>query len=149
MENELLEDLDRMTFNQQKEAFYTAYSKYMIVDTDTMLIAFSSAGVMDLLYPQRGYNTSTNDRNRVIGQDIFKFLGFHTANGLARDYKARVKNALKAGMAISTDLHLSTRRTMTPELFATHWTPLKNEFNAMGFVVMTLSSQLDKNAMGR
>lgn len=146
MENDLLDDLNRLPFTQQKEAFYSAYSKYIIVDTDTMLIAFHSTGITDL-FSQRSYTVSpyTQTRERVSGQDIFKFLGYHTTSGLPRDYKSRVKQALKSSMAITLDVSLATQRALgVSERFASHWTPLKNEFNAVGFVVVTLCSEFDR-----
>ena len=80
----------------------------------------------------------------LVGSDIFKFLARHTDN-MSREFKARIKAALKAGMAISMDLQLFTRRSMIfrgVENFATHWTPLKDEHSRVRWVVVTLGSTL-------
>ena len=80
----------------------------------------------------------------LVGSEVFKFLARHV-NNLSRDYKSRVKAALKAGMAISIDSQLFTRRSMIfhgVEKFATHWTPLKDEQSRVKWVVITLGSTL-------
>lgn len=138
MENALVEDLQNLNVRQQKEAFYSAYSKYFIVNIETMLICFHSSGIKDMLYSSKSPTHGT-----VIGQDIFKFLAQHTFNGLPRDYKSRVKSSIKSGTAVSLDLALSTRRIMGSEQFATHWTPLKNDVNQVVFAVVTLGSLQD------
>lgn len=80
----------------------------------------------------------------LVGSEVFKFFSRHTDN-LSRDYKSRVKAALKAGMAISIDSQLFTRRSMIfhgVETFATHWTPLKDEHSRVKWIVVTLGSTL-------
>lgn len=139
MESDLLEDLQDKTFRAQKDAFYSAYSKYIVVNTDTMLISFHSGGIVELLYPAR----ATNQHAQIVGQDIFKFLAQHSQNNLSREYKSRVKSAVKMGSAISIDLALCTRRIMGYENFLTHWTPLKNDLNQTLFVVLTFGSLQD------
>lgn len=141
MENDLLTDLQHKSFKQQKETFYTAYSKYIIINTDTMLISFHSSGVHDLLFPARV--TGTIQPSKLAGQDIFKFLSQYTSSGLSRDYKSRVKGAVKSGSAVSLDLSLCTKRIMGYEQFLTHWTPLKNDVNDVAFMVLTLGSVQD------
>ncbi|KAK5950926.1 hypothetical protein OHC33_007998 [Knufia fluminis] len=139
MESDLLEDLNNMSFKQQKDAFYTAYSKYIIVNAETLLISFFSAGIVELLYPAR----ATNQHSQIPGQEVFKFLSQHSSGNLSRDYKSRVRAAVKAGQAITLDLSLCTRRMMGFETFMTHWTPLKNDQHVTGFVVLTLGSLQD------
>lgn len=139
MENDLLEDLADKTYRAQKEAFYSAYSKYILVNTDSMLISFHSGGIVELLYPAR----AANQHAQIVGQDIFKFLTLHSQNGLNREYKSRVKSAVKMGQAVSLDLTLCTRRIMGFENFLTHWTPLKNDVNQTNFVVLTFGSLQD------
>lgn len=136
MENELLEDFNNMSFKEQKEAFYTAYSQYIIISADSMQISFYSAGIGDLLYPTRMGNL----RSQFVGQDIFTFLSHHSSGSLPRDYKSQVRAAIKSGQAISLDLSLSTKRTMGTEKFLTHWTPLKNDLDEVGYIVLTLGS---------
>jgi len=139
MENDLLEDLNNLSFKQQKEAFYTAYSKYIIVNAETLLISFFSAGIAELLYPAR----TAAPHTLIPGQEIFKFLSQHSSGNLSRDYKSRVKMAVKAGQPITLDLSLCTRRIMGFELFMTHWTPLKDDKHVTEFIVLTLGSLQD------
>lgn len=139
MEPNLLENMDALPFTQQKEVFYTAYSKYIIVDPGSTLISFHSAGIARLFYPPPHWPAP--GAIPIVGQDVFKFLSYHSASGLSRDYKTRVKNALKGGMAVSLDLSLSTRRVAGFERFVTHWTPLKDDAHAMGYVVLTFGSE--------
>lgn len=78
----------------------------------------------------------------VVGSDVFKFLGQHSS-AIGRDFKQRVRAALKAGLALSLDLHLRTRRAIVfrgDEKFATHWTPLKDEAGRVNWVVLTMAS---------
>lgn len=138
MENDLVEDLEKMSIRQQKEAFYSAYSKYFIVNAETMMVSFHSAGIKEMLFSAR-YTPTTP----IVGQDIFKFLAQHATSGLPRDYKSRVRSSVKSGAAVSVDLALSTRRTSGSEIFATHWTPLKNDTNQVAFLVLTLGSLQD------
>lgn len=138
MENGLLQDLDNLPVKEHKDAFYSAYSKYLVISADSMLISFYSEGILRLLYPAR-----QTAPVQVVGSDIFKFLAQHAANGLPRDYKSRVRSSLKAGRAISLDATLCTRRQIGFEKFATHWTPLKNDSGDNGFIVLTLGSAQD------
>lgn len=138
MENRLLQDLDNIPSKEHKDAFYSAYSKYLIINAESMLISFFSEGMLKLLYPARQVVPVP-----VVGTDIFKFLAQHASNGLPRDYKSRVRSSVKAGRAISLEATLSTRRQMGFEKFATHWTPLKNDRGETGFIVLTLGSIQD------
>lgn len=139
MENDLLDDLNTMSFKDQKSAFYSAYSKYFIINTETMFISYYSTGIVDLLFPAKG----ASHHLEVAGHDIFKFLGHHSQNSLSRDYKSQVKSAIKAGQATSLNLTLCTRRTMGFEQFLTHWTPLKDENHKVAFMVLTMGSLRD------
>lgn len=103
---------------------------------DKLLIHFYSAGLVDTLNPE---NLAGNP---IVGVDVFRFLGLHATN-LPKDFKTRVKTALKSGQPISLDVHLSTRRSMLfrgDEKFATHWTPLKDERARVNWVVLTMGS---------
>ena len=85
--------------------------------------------------------------NQIVGTDIFKFIS-NNATQSTRDYKARVRNALKMGMAISVDIYLETRRSMVyrgDERFATHWTPVKDENAAVQYVVVTMGSTANQH----
>lgn len=79
-----------------------------------------------------------------VGSNIFKFLAQHTAS-LPREFKSKVKEALKLGQAISASINLFTLRSLArrdDDKFFTHWTPTKDERGAVKFVVVTLSSAL-------
>ena len=111
--------------------------QYLVVNYSSWLVSFYSAGIVDLLYPVKSGPTG---QGSIVGTDVFKFLTKHSSAGLGRDYKSRVKTAMKAGSAISLDLGLCTRRYMGFEKFVIHWTPLKDERGDVGFLVLTLSS---------
>jgi len=104
-----------------------------VIKYDTMAIHFFSMSIIDILYgtkPMVG---------QVVGVNVFSFLEQHSVN-TSRDFKSRVKAALKAGQPVSLDLNLSTRRLMRYVKFATHWTPLKDDDGKVGYVVLTLGS---------
>lgn len=98
-----------------------------------MFISFYSVGMVELLYPSRPMT------GQIVGVDVFRFLTHH-ASSLSRDFKSRVKLALKAGNPISLDLNMCTRRFMGFEKFMTHWTPLKDDNGAVAFIVLTMGS---------
>jgi len=103
---------------------------------DNLIIRFYSTGILDMLNPANLANS------QIVGMDIFKFLNHH-ATSVSRDYKSKVRAALKAGQAISTDIRISTRRSAMfqgNEKFATHWTPLKDDHAMTTFVVLTMGS---------
>jgi hypothetical protein len=105
---------------------------------DNLIIRFYSSGILDMLNPANVANS------QIVGTDIFKFLGHH-ATTVSKDYKARVRAALKAGQPISVDIHVSTRRSAMfrgDEKFATHWTSLKDDHAMTTFVVLTMGSLL-------
>ena len=137
MEPNLVGDLQNMTFKQQREAFQSAYSKFVVVRAETMLVSFYNAGIAEMLFASRG-------AAHMVGQDIFKLLGqYSNAGSIPREYKTRVKSAVKSGTAVSLDLSLCTRRTMGFERFLTHWTPLKDDKNQVVFVILTFGSAQD------
>lgn len=138
MEQGLLKQIEKMNFRHQMEAFYTAYSKYLIISYDSFAIHFYSLGIADVL----GITNRSN--NEFVGNNIFKFLGQHTAT-LPREFKSKVKEALKQGQSISASLNLFTLRSLArhgDDKFYTHWTPCKDENGNVKFVVVTLSSSL-------
>jgi hypothetical protein len=103
---------------------------------DNLIIRFYSPGIVDMLNPANLANT------QIVGSDIFKFLSYH-ATSVSRDYKSKVRSALKDGQAISVDIHISTRRAAMfrgDEKFATHWTPLKDDHAMTTFIVLTMGS---------
>ncbi|KAI4206888.1 MAG: hypothetical protein LQ348_000781 [Seirophora lacunosa] len=138
MEQGLLKQIEKMNFRHQMEAFYTAYSKYLIISYDSFAIHFYSLGIADVL----GITNRSN--NEFVGNNIFKFLGQHTAT-LPREFKSKVKEALKQGQSISASLNLFTLRSLArhgDDKFYTHWTPCKDENGSVKYVVVTLSSSL-------
>lgn len=80
-----------------------------------------------------------------VGADVFKFLGQHTAT-LSREFKNKVKAALKNGQAISASIDLFTLRSLarsrSDDKFFTHWTPTKDEHGAVKYVILTISSSM-------
>lgn len=101
-----------------------------------MGIRFVSAGFVEVLNPQ---NLA---RGQIVGTDVFKFLAQH-ATTMSKDFKSRVKTALRMGQAVSADIRLSTHRAAVfrgDEQFVTHWTPMKNEVGVVTFVVLTMGS---------
>lgn len=140
MEGELLNDMEHMTFKQQKEAFYTAYSKYLVIHAETMTIAHHSPGISELIFPARLPNGQVVP---TVSQDIFKWLAQHASSTFSKDYKSNVKSALRVGAAISLDVTLNTKRSRGLETFATHWTPLKDDRGAVGYVILMLASVQD------
>lgn len=138
MEQGLLKQIEKMNFRNQMEAFYTAYSKYLVVSYDAFTIHFYSMGIADVL-------GITNRNNQdFVGSNVFKFLGQHTAT-LPREFKSKVKEAMKQGQAISASINLFTLRSLArhgDDKFYTHWTPCKDESGNTKYVVVTLSSTL-------
>ncbi|KAL8717650.1 MAG: hypothetical protein Q9225_005123 [Loekoesia sp. 1 TL-2023] len=138
MEQGLLKQIEKMNFRNQMEAFYTAYSKYIVITYDSFTIQFYSVGIADIL----GITNRTNQD--FVGNNIFKFLAQHTAS-LPREFKYKVKEALRQGQPISASINLFTLRSLArngDDKFYTHWTPCKDEKGTVKYVVVTLSSTL-------
>lgn len=114
-------------------------SQYLVIRYDKFTIQHYSLGVVDVL------GITNQDSHGFVGTDIFKFLGQHTAT-LPREYKTKVKEALRHGQAISASLNLFTLKSLSrskgDDKFFTHWTPCKDEKGAIAYVVVTLSSTL-------
>jgi hypothetical protein len=159
MEQHLINKIEKMTFKDQMEAFYTAYSKvcpwsddfasswshnclhlfsapqYLVLSYDTFNIAFYSSGIVEMLCldPKENLN--------LAGNNVFRVLAQH-APSMARDFKSRIKNTLKGGRAISADINLVTKKSVIyrrTERLATHWTPLKDERANVKYIVVTLA----------
>ena len=100
-----------------------------------MCIEFYSPSIIDILH-------ITPDKNAdFVGNDVFKFLSQHTAS-LSRDFKFKVKESMRVGMAISANINLLTLRSLTrraEDRFVTHWTPLKDERGAVRQIILTLA----------
>ncbi|KAK5062497.1 hypothetical protein LTR84_004570 [Exophiala bonariae] len=143
MEDKLLNKMEteKMNLRRQMDTFYTAYSKFLVINYSTFYISFHSAGAATLLYPARPIPNSSI--SQIVGMDIFRWLSVHSASKVSSEYKSRVRTALKMGNAVSLDLTMCTRRFMGFEKFATHWTPLKNEAGEIAFVILTLGGFQD------
>ncbi|KAK7901032.1 hypothetical protein LTR67_003318 [Exophiala xenobiotica] len=142
MEDALLTKIEKMNLRKQMDTFYTAYSKYLVINYSTMYISFHSAGIATLLYPTKP--VPNNTVSQIVGMDVFRLLTTHAqSNKLSSDFKNRVRSSMKMGQAVSLDITLCTRRFMGYEKFATHWTPLKNEANEVSFIILTLGSFQD------
>ena len=138
MEQGLLKQIEKMNLGKQMEAFYTAYSKYLIVSYDSFAIQFFSLGIADVL----GITNRANEN--FVGNNVFKFLAQHTAS-LPREFKSKVKDALRQGQAISASINLFTLKSLArngDDKFYTHWTACKDEKGVTKYVVVTLSSTL-------
>ena len=105
--------------------------QYLVINFETWFISFFSKGLTDMLYAGKAYDIS------IVGLDVFKFLT-QNSSSMSRDFKSRVKTALRAGQAISIELTLCTQRRLGFERMVSHWTPMKNEFGAVKYVVLTL-----------
>ncbi|KAI4144653.1 MAG: hypothetical protein L6R39_004099 [Caloplaca ligustica] len=137
-EQGLLKQIEKLNFRHQMEAFYTAYSKYLVVSYDSFIIQFYSAGIADVL------GITNRKDGEFVGNNIFKFLGQHAAT-LPREFKSKVKEALRQGQAISASINLFTLRSLArngDDKFYTHWTPCKDEHGKVKYAVVTLSSTL-------
>ncbi|KAK3703776.1 hypothetical protein LTR37_014222 [Vermiconidia calcicola] len=142
MENTLLDKLDDMPLKGQMHTFYSAYSRFIVINYSTFLVSFVSAGILDLLFPIKATKSASAAAHaQSVGTDIFKFLANHGPSGsLSWEFKSSVKNALKMGSALTINLKLCARPYMGFEQFACHWTPLKDEQGAVSWVVLTLGN---------
>ncbi|ETS74171.1 hypothetical protein PFICI_14037 [Pestalotiopsis fici W106-1] len=137
MEQDVLNRMEGQNLDVQMKEFYTAYSKYIVVQANTFMIAYYSEGVVEALNP-------VNNTGLVAGQDVFRFF---KQNMISKetDYRSRVRSAIRAGSPISVELRLQTRRSAKfrgDEVFNTHWTPLKNEKAETHWVVIALASMI-------
>lgn len=119
--------------------FGADHLQYLVVKYDSFVISHYSLGIVDIL----GINNKSS--HDFVGSNIFKFLAQHTT-ALPREYKSKVKDALKHGQAISASINLFTLRSLAhskgDDKFFTHWTPCKDERGSVAYVVVTLSSTL-------
>lgn len=135
MEQGVLNRMEGQQLDAQMKEFYTAYSKYIVVQANTFMISYYSEGVVEALNP-------VNNTGLVAGQEVFRFF---KQNMISKetDYRSRVRTAIRAGSPISVELRLQTRRSAKfrgDEVFATHWTPLKDDKAAVHWVVIALAS---------
>lgn len=160
MEQELLNKVGRMNFKTQVEAFYTAYSKYLVMTynpaNSALLVQHYSPGVIDMLC----LNLPNGAIIPIYNKDIFKVLGDHSSSssGTMRSFKETVRVALRTGRAVSVELGLMTgfleRKSSNwfgsekdglrrvEERYVTHWTPLKDEEGRTKWVVLTIAPKV-------
>ncbi|EXJ58314.1 hypothetical protein A1O7_05739 [Cladophialophora yegresii CBS 114405] len=62
MEDGLLNKIEKMNLRKQMDTFYTAYSKYLVINYTTFYISFHSSGIASMLYPAKPnpYQTRNN-----------------------------------------------------------------------------------------
>ena len=140
MEQELINKIEGFNFKNQMKMFHTAYSKYLVLDAQTLSIQFFSTGVIEMLLIDPKVDSS------FVGNDIFRVLNQHSGTTISKDFKNRVRSSLKMGRAISVDITLATKRSLImrgSEKFVIHWTPLKNELGATGWVVLCFGAIRD------
>lgn len=116
----------------------TDLAQYLVIKYSDFTIQFYSLGIVEVL----GITNKTS--KDFVGNNIFKFLAQYTT-ALPREFKSKVKDALKGGLAISASISLFTLRSLArrgDDKFFTHWTPCKDENGAVKYVVVTLSSSL-------
>lgn len=136
MEDELLNKIQNTSFQDQKRLFYTAYSRYLVLD-ENLKIHFFSSGVLEMLLIDPSKDT------KFVGSEVFAILSQYTTS-LPKDFRTNVKSSIKMGRALSLDINLVTRRSMMTmkgyEKFVSHWTPLKGESALVKFVIVCFAS---------
>ncbi|KAG9244351.1 hypothetical protein BJ878DRAFT_73911 [Calycina marina] len=162
MEKGLVSALGKLNFGTQIEAFYTAYSKYLVLSynpkASELLIKHYSVGVIDIL----GLNLPNGGIAPIFHKDIFKILGEHSpqSSSQAKSFKETVRGAIRSGKAVSVELGMMTgseeRKAPTgigrlvssdrlgglvrvEEKYICHWTPLKDEEGFPHWVVLTIA----------
>ncbi|KAL3427484.1 blue light receptor [Phlyctema vagabunda] len=160
MEGELINRVGKMNIRTQIEAFYTAYSKYIVMTYTAsssgagMSISHYSPGVIDMLC----LNLPNGAVAPIFHKDIFKVLAEHSASSsITKGFKQIVRAKLHIGNPVSVELGLLTgyeevkrggtfsrghgdivfRRT--EQKYVSHWTPLKDEGGAVKWVVLTIA----------
>ncbi|ETN36999.1 uncharacterized protein HMPREF1541_07987 [Cyphellophora europaea CBS 101466] len=126
MEDGLLGKIEKLNLREQMDSFYTAYSKFLVVNAATSVIAFHSAGISSLLWLPGTTATYQPSQPVPVGQNVFNFLGVHAPGGsLPSGFKSKAKAAFKEGKAVSLETQLCTTRHRGFERFVVHFTPLK------------------------
>ncbi|KAM3076853.1 hypothetical protein ACMFMG_003681 [Clarireedia jacksonii] len=161
MENELIEKLGKLQFNKQVEAFYTAYSKYVVLQynpqSQALITKFYSPGIIDIL----GLSLPNGAVVHIHDKDIFKVLSEHSPSSISRSYKNIVRDGLRLGHAVSIETGLLTGHEevkksqgffgsgkqdrglrRAEEKYVCHFTPLKDEVGKVGWVVLTVAPKV-------
>jgi len=160
MEGELINRAGKLNFRTQVEAFYTAYSKYLVLAYGAITQSFSvqhySPGVIDMLC----LNLPNGGIAPIYNKDVFRVLSDHSSSSsLSKAFKQTVKDAIRAGKAVSVEIGLLTgfteRKPSTgfrfggnngditlrrvEEKYITHWTPVKDDEGRVKYVVLTVA----------
>lgn len=166
MEPELLNRLGKLSFKTQVEAFYTAYSKYLVLtfnpQTQHLTIQHYSPGIIDMLC----LNLPNGSIAPIFQKDIFRVLAEHSppSSSVLKTFKATVRDAISKGKAVSVETGLLTgyeeRKERSgfgrmlgdrgdgrglvrvEEKYVTHWTPLKDEEGRTRWVVLTIAPKV-------
>ncbi|KAL2060930.1 hypothetical protein VTL71DRAFT_8982 [Oculimacula yallundae] len=158
MESEFINRVGKLSFRNQVEAFYTAYSKYLVMTwnavTQMLTVQYYSPGVIDMLC----LNLPNGGIAHIYNKDIFKvFSEFSTSSSQSvnKVFKQTVRESIKMGQAVSVETGLMTgfeerkgtgwfggekegmRRV--EERYITHWTPLKDQEGRVKWVVLTIA----------
>ncbi|KAH9221223.1 hypothetical protein DL95DRAFT_519269 [Leptodontidium sp. 2 PMI_412] len=158
MESELITRVGKLSFRNQVEAFYTAYSKYLVMTWNStaqiLTVQYYSPGVIDMLC----LNLPNGGIAHIYNKDIFKvFSEFSTSSSSSvnKVFKQTVRDALKVGQAVSVETGLLTGfeekkgtgwfggekegMKRVEERYVTHWTPLKDQDGRVKWVVLTIA----------
>jgi hypothetical protein len=165
MEPELLDRLGKLSFTTQVEAFYTAYSKYLVLSfnpqTQHLTIQHYSLGIIDMLC----LNLPNGSIAPIFHKDIFRVLAEHSppSSSVSKTFKNAVRDAISKGNAVSVETGLLTgyeeRKERSgfgrmlgergdsglfrvEERYVTHWTPLKDEEGRTRWVVLTIAPKI-------
>ncbi|CZT00993.1 related to nonphototropic hypocotyl protein 1 [Rhynchosporium graminicola] len=161
MESEFITRAGKLSFKNQVEAFYTAYSKYLVMSwnmtTQILTVQYYSPGVIDMLC----LNLPNGGIAHIYNKDIFKvFSEFSTSSSqsVSKAFKQTIRDSLKMGQAVSVETGLLTgleerkgggwfggekegiRRV--EERYVTHWTPLKDQEGIVKWVVLTIAPKV-------
>lgn len=127
MESELISRVGKLSFRNQVEAFYTAYSKvfstslfvrhqltipqYLVMTwnatTQILTVQYYSPGVIDMLC----LNLPNGGIAHIYNKDIFKVIAEHSTSSSSsgnKAFKSTVRDALKVGQAVSVETGLLT-----------------------------------------
>ncbi|KAH7312973.1 hypothetical protein BKA65DRAFT_467270 [Rhexocercosporidium sp. MPI-PUGE-AT-0058] len=158
MEREMITRVGKLSFRNQVEAFYTAYSKYLVMTwnatTQILTVQYYSPGVIDLLC----LNLPNGGIAHIYNKDIFKVFSefsISTSSSGNKVFKQTVRDALKVGQAVSVETGLLTGfeekkgtgwfggekegMKRVEERYVTHWTPLKDQEGRVKWVVLTIA----------
>lgn len=95
-----------MPFCGEKAVYELINQQYMVIRAGSYEIEHFSQGLAETL------GVKTDNSNFLDGADVFKILSQH-ATSLPRDFKSKVKRALKQGQAVTASIDLVTATSLT------------------------------------